>query len=290
MRESPYLQAITRYTNSQNAVDLLALTGDFRTWQKALGQRYGIYLEIQRGCWDSRKALQSHNTHTKTYTKNANAADLIKDYGAGWLGEAGLAFGKNPPFLPDGTVFKRIVNGDAEQTRPFGAIDLFAAYLLQQGANGYGFGREADKEKRSRRQSRFVFYLVAIDLLKDALSRGSYPTDLRSLSVALVAILKNDVAKAGLLDPAIEVIDPYFTQGTKDAVFDEPAYLNAFNTDLNAFLKWEKLGKDEGSTPRLRSTLAITKQVMGRTMGGHPSQRNILISAVKLGMELGLGV
>jgi hypothetical protein len=77
----PLLQAITRYTNSQNAVrekDFLALTSDFRTWQKALGDLYGIYLEIQRGGWDSQKALQSHNTHTKTYTKHANAADLIK--------------------------------------------------------------------------------------------------------------------------------------------------------------------------------------------------------------------
>jgi hypothetical protein len=102
----------------------------------------------------------------------------------------------------------------------------------------------------------------------------------------LVAILQDNVAKAALLDPAIEVIDSYFTQGTEDAVFDEPAYLNAFNADLNAFLKWEKLGKDEDSTPRLRSTLAITKQVMGRTMGGHPSQRSILIAAVKQAMEL----
>lgn len=278
------LQAITRYTNSQNAVrekDFLALTSDFRTWQKALGDVYGIYLEIQRGGWDSQKALQSHNTQTKTYIKNANAADLIKVYGAGWLGEAGLAFGKNPPFLPDGSVFKRIVNGDAEQSRPFGAIDLFAAYLLQQGANGYGFGRDAEKDKPSRRQSRFLFYLVVIDLLKDALSRGSLPTDLRTLSDALVAVLQDENAKDALLDPAIEVVDSYFTQGTEDTVFDEPAYLNAFNADLNAFLKWEKLGKAEDATPRLRSTLAITKQVMGRTVGGHPSQRSIVISAVK---------
>jgi hypothetical protein len=93
--------------------------------------------------------------------------------------------------------------------------------------------------------------------------------------------------KAALLDPAIEVIDSYFTQGTEDTVFDEPAYLNAFNADLNAFLKWEKLGKAEDATPRLRSTLAITKQVMGRTVGGHPSQRSILISAVKQGIAPG---
>jgi hypothetical protein len=276
------LQAITRYTNSQNAVrekDFLALTGDFRTWQHELGDRYDIYLEIQRGGWDSQKALQNHNTHAKIFSKNANAADLIKVYGSGWLGEAGLAFGKNPPFLPDGSVFKRIVNNDAEHSRQFGAVDLFASYLLQQGTNTYGFGRGA--EKVTRRQTRFLFYLVAIDLLKDALSRGGHPTDLRTISDALVAALQDDEARSALLDPAIEVIDSYFTQGTEDSVFDEPAYTNSFPDNLNGFLKWEKLGRAEDSTPRLRSLLAITKQVMGRAVGGHPSQRSILLNAIK---------
>ena len=276
------LQAITRYTNSQNAVrekDFLALTIDFRDWQKELSDAYGIYLEIQRGGWDSQKALQNHNANTKTYIKHANAADLIKVYGAGWLREAGLAFGKNPPFLPDGSVFKRIVNGEADQKRPFGAVDLFAAYLLQQGANGYGFGRGTDKP--SRRQSRFLFYLVTIDLLKDALSRGSYPTDLATLSDSLVIILQDDNARAALLEPSIEVIDSYFTPGMEDTVFDEPAYANAFNTDLNAFLKWEKLGKAEDASPRLKSSLAITKKFMGSKVGGNPSQRSILISALQ---------
>jgi hypothetical protein len=153
------LQAITRYTNSQNAVrekDFLALTGDFRTWQSQLGDHYNLYLEIQRGGWDSQKALQNQNLHVKNYYKSANAADLIKVFGAGWLCEAGLAFSKNPPFLPDGSVFKRIVNHDADYSRPFGAVDLYAAYLLQQGANGYGFGRGAGN-KTTRRQTRFLF-------------------------------------------------------------------------------------------------------------------------------------
>ncbi|HEY2232221.1 MAG TPA: AIPR family protein [Candidatus Angelobacter sp.] len=276
------LQAITRYTNSQNAVrekDFLALTSDFRTWQHELADHYGIYLEIQRGGWDSQKALQNSNPHAKSFSQSGNAADLIKVYGAGWLGEAGMAFGKNPPFLPDGSVFKRIVNNDAEFSRPYGAVDLFAAYLLQQGANAYGFGRGA--EKTTRRQTRFLFYLVVIDLLKDALSRGGLPTDLRTISDALVPVLQSDEARNALLDPAIEVIDSYFTQGTEDNVFDEPAFVNSFTADLSAFLKWEKLGRAEDSTPRLRSLLAITKQVMGRTVGGQPSQRSILLTAVR---------
>jgi hypothetical protein len=281
----PLLQAITRYTNSQNAVrekDFLALTSDFKTWQHELGERYDIYLEIQRGGWDSQKALQNNSATAKNFIKSANAADLIKVYGAGWLAEAGLAFGKNPPFLPDGSVFKRIVNDETECSRPFGAVDLFAAYLLQQGANTYGFGRGADI-KTTRRQTRFLFYLVTIDLLKDALSRGGHKTDLRTVSDAIVAVLQDDSARPALLDSAIEVIDSYFTQGTEDSVFDEPAYIDS--NDLNAFLKSEKLGKTEQSTPRLRSLLAITKQVMGKSVGGYPSQRKLLLDTIQAAIQ-----
>ena len=73
------LQEITRYTNSQNAIrekDFLALTNDFRTWQEQLSKSYDIYLEIQRGGWDSQKALQNNNHKTKRFIKHANAADL----------------------------------------------------------------------------------------------------------------------------------------------------------------------------------------------------------------------
>ena len=156
---------------------------------------------------------------------------------------------------------------------------MFAAYLLQQGTNAYGFGRGA--EKPTRRQTRFLFYLVVIDLLKDALSRGSYNTDIRTISDALVAILQNNDAKSALLDPAIEVIDSYFSQGTDDSVFDEAAYIKNFPDNVNAFLRWETLGRAEESTPRLRSLLAITKQVMGRTVAGHPSPRSLLQTAIK---------
>lgn len=275
------LQAITRYTNSQNAVrekDFLALTGDFRTWQRELANRYDLYLEIQRGGWDSQKALQNTNPRTKQFVSNANAADLIKVYGAGWLGEAGTAFGKNPPFLPDGSIFRRIVNGGEIDGGAFGVVDLHAAYLLQQATNAYGFGRGA--EKSSRRQTRFLFYMVVLDLLKDILSRGSLPTDLRNVSRALSAVLRNESAKAALLDQAVEVVDSYFTQGADDSVFSEPAYVNSFNTDLNAFLKWEKLGKLDAETPRLRSALAINKSVMGRSTGGQLAPRQAILNVL----------
>ena len=276
------LQAITRYTNSQNAVpekDFLALTSDFKMWQDDLGAQYNLYLEIQRGGWDSQKALQNTNPHSKQFVENANAADLVKVYGAGWLGEAGMAFGKNPPFLPDGSIFKRIMNGTETDGGPFGVLDLYAAYLLQQGIMPYGFGRGA--EKLSRRQTRFLFYMVVIDLFKDILSRSGMPSDLRNISRFLIKVMKNEAAREALLDQAVEVIDSYFTQGADDSVFFEPSYVNTYNTDLNQFLKWEQLGKSEVATPRLRSALAINKSVMGRSSGGHPSPRQIIVTALK---------
>src|SRR5262249_2777320 len=147
-------QAITRFTNSQNAVrekDFLALTGDFRTWQAALADEHGLYLEIQRGGWDSQRAMQKQNIQARQFTKAANAADLVKGYGAGWLGEAGMALGKNPPFLPGGAVFKKIVEGSPDGADAFGTNDLWAAYLLQEAADKIGFGRGA--EMLSRRQT-----------------------------------------------------------------------------------------------------------------------------------------
>jgi hypothetical protein len=236
------LQAITRYINSQNAVkdrDFLALTGDFRSWQTLLGKTRNLYLEIQRGGWESQKALQKQNPDDPKFAEFANAADLLKVYGAGWLGEAGIAFGKNPPFLPNGSIFKKIVEQEGvSEGEPFGADDLYAAHLIQKSAETYGFGRGA--EVPARRQSRFLYYLAMIDLLRDVLSRSGSSTDHRAVSKAIVKLATQVPACFKLLtDQAVEVIDTYLTQGTDDSIFQEPAFLNTFNLDLNGFLKWE---------------------------------------------------
>lgn len=274
------LQAITRYTNSQNAVrekDFLALTSDFRSWQTELADRYGIYLEIQRGGWDSQKALQNSNPATRQFARHVNAADLIKVFGAGWLSEAGMAFGQNPPFLPEGSVFKRIVAVPDEGDTPFGVEDLYAAYLLQEAADGFNFGRGA---QTSRRQSRFLFYSVVINLLKDVMTRSEKPVANRDISDALALVLKNDAARDALLGQAIEVIDTYFTNGNEDSVFEEPAFQNAYNGDLNSFLKSERFGKSMDFTPRLFTGLALTKKAMGMSHAGNPSARTTIAGAL----------
>ena len=91
----------------------------------------------------------------------------------------------------------------------------------------------------------------------------------------------NEQAREALLDVAIEVIDTYLTQGSENSLFDEPAYKNTFYFDLNAYLKWEKLGKTEAESPRLRAQLAVTKMFMGQKMGGQPSRRDAITAALK---------
>lgn len=277
-------RAITRYTNTQNAIrekDFLALTNDFRQWAQQMGDRYGVFLETQRGGWESRKALQKQKPEEKEFKDYANAFDLLKVYGAGWMQEAGIAFGKNAPFLPNGAIFKRVmasVGGNGEE--PFGVEDLYAAYKLQQAADGYRFGRGATP---TRRQTRFLLYMVVLDLLKDVKTRAGMDTVNKACTRSLLSLFKpeHEAARGALLESALEVIDTYLTQGMDDSVFEEPAYKNVFNFDLNGFLKWEKLGKGEQNCPRLRSLLAVIKSAMGRTAGGQPSARQLINQAIK---------
>ena len=101
IRGDELLKETTKFTNSQNAVsdkDFLALESDFQKWSKSMASQYNVFLEIQRGGWDSQKAYQKQNPDTKQFSESVNAFDLLKVYGAAWLGEAGIAFGKNPPF------------------------------------------------------------------------------------------------------------------------------------------------------------------------------------------------
>jgi hypothetical protein len=279
------LEAITRYTNSQNAVrekDFLALTSDFKTWARQMAERYGVFLEIQRGGWDSRRALQRQKLGLQQFTKMANAFDLLKVYGAGWLGEAGLAYGKNPPFLPNGAIFKRIINEEGlSEGEPFGVEDLYAAYLLQIASDKYQFGRGAPQD--SRRQSRFLYFMVVLDLLREVLFRAGMPATHRTLSSSLIKLFQeeNDQARDRLLDVAIEVVDSYLTQNTENSLFDEPAYKNTFYFDLNAYLKWERFGKTDADSPRLRAQLAVTKMYMGQKLGGQPSPREMITASIK---------
>lgn len=96
----------------------------------------------------------------------------------------------------------------------------------------------------------------------------------------MVKVLKNESARSALLDRAAEVIDSYFTQGNDDSLFNEPSFLNSFNADLNAFLKWEKLARSDIETPRLKQLLAVNKSVMGMSLAGGQTSRETIMAAV----------
>lgn len=277
------LQAITRYTNSQNAVrekDFLALTSDFRQWAGQMAAEYGVFLETQRGAWDSRKAFQRQNPDETQFTEHANAFDLLKVYGAGWLGEAGTAYGRNAAFVPGGSIFKRIMNSQNGDSVPFGVDDLYSAYRLQRAADSFQFGRGAPKS--SRRQTRFLFYMVVGELLEDVLLRAQLPTDPKSRTKALLKLFQtgNKDAVNRLLKTAIQLVDEYLTEGTEDAVFTEPKFRDQFNNDLNGFLKWEQLGKTEDATPHLRSLISGYRKIMGKELDGKPSDRTVITEAI----------
>ena len=268
--------------NSQNAVrekDFLALTSDFRMWASQMEEKYNVFLEIQRGGWDSRRALQHQKPSVKQFKEYANAFDLLKVYGSGWLGEAGTAFGRNNAFLPNGTIYRRIVNNEVSQ-EPFGVDDLYAAYRLQKAADLYGFGRGATKI--SRRQTRFFFYMIVLELLKDTVMRANLLTTPKSMTDALLKLFqpgKESVVES-LLNEAIEAVDEYLLREADELVFGEPAFQNTFNNDLNAYLKWEQLGKTDDASPRLRVLLALTKKALSRGVSGQPLPRDLIISAI----------
>jgi hypothetical protein len=267
------LQNITRYTNSQNAVrdkDFVTLDEGFHKWKQEMADRYGVFLEVQRGGWDSQRALQKQNPRTHQFKESANAFDLLKVYGAGWLREAGRAFGRNASFVPGGPLYRQIVEAKEE---PFGVDDLYAAYLVQKSADSYDFGRGS--KKSSRRQTRYLFFMVVIDLLRDVLLRSNKSSAPHELTQALIRLASNQDAWKELFDAAIDTVDEYLTQGGEDSVFSEPVFKER-NSDLNAVLKWEKLGKGD-ATPNFSSLMAINKRTMGR---GNPSPRELIAVAI----------
>lgn len=252
------LTETTRYTNSQNAVgekDFIALEKDFRNWAPTFNSRFGVFLEIQRGAWEARRAYQrQHPLVTPRYEETANAFELLKAYAAGWLCEPGIAYGKNPPFAPGGTLFNRIVNEEG-----FGIDSLYAAYLMQSLANSYKFGRGAQSPARG--QTRYLFIMVAVDLVKDFLINNHLNYGHDALSAAIINLSKANLLKE-IGDSVVQLIDDYLTDGNEDCLFREPEFQKI--RDLNAFLKSDKLGKGDEFSPLLRTQIAMTKKMFRR--------------------------
>lgn len=262
------IENITRFTNSQNSVreqDFLALNRGFRGWASEMERDYTIFLEIQRGGTAARKAREKQHPELQPPMADyVNAFDLIKVYGAGWIGVPGLAFNKNAPFLPDGEIYKKIM--DRQDPAPaFGARDLYAAYKLKCVADKIGFGRKADRP--SRRQSRFLFYYIIIRMLSNVilLTPGltNPPVTASDLTDAVIKLTDTEAeAELNVLkDAAVAVLDQYLIRNdaNPNSAHNEKSFIEIHNEDLNAFLKAGELGNDEHS-PMLVQSLALHNQ------------------------------
>ena len=273
---------ITRYTNSQNSVreqDFIALHSGFQNWKSAMEDEYRIFLEIQRGGTDSRKAWEKQHPDQPKYISYVNAFDLMKVYGAGWLAAPGLAFGKNAPFLPGGSVYDRIVSREGAEVT-FGARDLYAAFKVKCAADSMGFGRGADRA--SRRQSRFLFYYTVMKMLGNVIlltpqlqSPEVSATSLTNAIVKLSSRGSEDKIEV-LCNAAVSLIDTYLTVGNPNTAHNERSFIEIHNGDMNAFLKSENLGQ-EGHSPLLVQALAIQKAAFGMS-GGQKLLAEALIS------------
>jgi len=270
-RGEQLLTETTRFTNSQNAVsdkDFIALESDFQKWSKSMANKYDVFLEIQRGGWESQKAYEKQNPDTKKFEQYINAFDLLKIYGAAWLGEAGTSFGKNPPFSPGGAIFHRIVNQP-----DFDLEDLYAGFLLHKAGGQFKFGRGAEKQQRG--QTRYLFYMLVIELLKDCFIAAERQITNKNITKALLKLFtpENEAQQNALLQFAIEIVDDYLTPGSEYSVFKEPKFLEK-GSDINSFLKWEQLGKSNDATPLLNNLIAQYKIAMKGGIGGAPKYRD----------------
>jgi AIPR protein len=279
------LQDITRYTNSQNAVrerDFVAINQGFKTWHRELaGDIYKLFLEIQRGGWDSQRAMQKQNPTGQQFTRVASALDLTKVYGAGWLAEPGLAFGKNPPFLPNGNVFTRMI-AERPGEQQFGARELYAAYLLFESGKRMGFGRGGIT---ARRQTKFLYYFIFINLLRDGLQKEQLPSELADITDAVIRLLDQGSDAGKLLEEmAAALIDNYLTESNENSVFREAKFRdpNGFNFDLNGFLKSEQLGRNLDQTACLQAQLHFQKQFMGMSQAGSRTARKMIADQLAL--------
>lgn len=276
------LKKITKYTNSQNAVkatDFITLEDLFTKFQEDMKVQYNLYLEIQRGGWDSQKTLQKNNPNIKPLFNSqkgleeyANAFDLIKIYAAGWLRKPGLAFGKNPPFAPGGAVFKQITETKKENHSILNSEHLYACYLLKVEADKIQFGNKANDFWL--KQTRYLFYFSIIEIIRDIIKKGikEIHNEFQVISKSIIYIFtKCKTEKEELLTAVINLLQGYMTgDENTQSIFSEPEYLKS--KDLNAFLKREKLGDSEN----YKFNLSVILQMLKRAYSGYTPYNAIL--------------
>jgi len=81
------------------------------------------------------------------------------------------------------------------------------------------------------------------------------------LAASVVKLADADLLK-DVGDAAVGVIDDYLTPGADESIFTEPDYIRT--NDLNAFLKSDKLGKNDEFSRNLKLQLGLAKRLYRR--------------------------
>ncbi len=271
---------ITRYTNTQSAVrdrDLVALDENFNRWKQETEELHGRYLEIQRGGWDSRKAFEKqHPDCIPRFTSVPGAIpivanDMLKVFGAGWLGYAGSASRRSEDFLPgtdpngkQGRVFDQIVNSPS-----FGGDDLVAAHHIFIWAKNAKFGARGTKIGRA--QTRYLFYYTCVQLLRNVLSRGQMSRSVSTDTISKAILrLQETGGFDSLCEAAVGVIDGYFHEGEDAPYRTDPGFVES---SLDAFIKSNRLDEVnlESKAPKYLDVLRQSIAAIDMTLPNQPS-------------------
>lgn len=275
------LTDITRFTNTQNAVrdsDLVAVDVDYNDWKEELEAKYGMYLEIQRGGWESRRAFEKARPGIQPRLTGAGAIpvkanDIIKVFGAGWLGYAGTAARRLQDFIPgpdsDGSVFGEIRK--RTQKGRFGADDFKAGQAVFLAGKRLRFGSSGAGIERA--MTRYVFYYVFIELIRAIGSSGRMPSSLPTDEVTrfVLSLEQHPDEFANLAEIAAQTVSDYTVGMT-----DTPPYMldKAFKDTGN----WEGVVKSHRmdakfigrEAPRFRQAIDNKIAAMRMSIGSGP--------------------
>lgn len=275
-RNPSLIRDVVRFTNSQNAVrdqDFVALENDYREWKQGFERDFQIFLEIRRGAWDAYNARNKGKPDR--FTSHANAFELIKVIGAGWHEIPGTAFRTNKAFLPGEDTFKNITD-KGNPAGEFNHRDLFAAHIIKKQGERLQFGRNA---QASRRLTKFLFYMLAVRILRYVLSQNEHDTTNKGVVDAIIKLeAYGDTSDA--THPLNEVgnlaagaIDSYMDDSpgsTGTSIYGEESYVNKHDRNVNSFLKWDGLGKAD-ETPNLSTVLSHRYYIATQPLPGRPS-------------------
>lgn len=224
---------ITRFSNTQNAVyerDFVALEDQFQEWKQDVEMKHGRFLEIQRGSWEARVALEKKRPNvTPRFTDIANAEpikanEMIKIFGAGWLGLAGTASRNAEAFrAPSGSAFKEI--SALSEVGEFGADSFVAAFHLQSWAKDLRFG---PRNSWPRNVAKNHFYYVLVELLRSIIGDdGERPAHRQVTDAILRLEASSDGQTPSLATTAAKVIDRYFGKEGEGPYTQDEAYKEA---------------------------------------------------------------